>query len=428
MELKITNNAPKSPRKQLAIVRVLANRSFRSLWLGQVCSQLAISTLMFVLALRVYQETHSTTAVAGIYLTFGIPSFLFGMGAGAIVDHFDKRFVLVVCDIARAIVTLGFLFAVRNVYVMYLLAFLNAVVTQFAVPSEASSIPRLVNVNQLVTANSMFSFTFYSSLAIGSLLAGPLLRAFGPIGIFVFISAVFFLASQQVSQISREDDKRQSFSGVTISSLQGYGKKILISIGEGIVYIRRNPILMDSLLLLTGTQVILGLLATLGPAFADNILHIDVHDASLVIIGPSVIGIVIGAMWVGNIGYKIGPNRLIQWGVTSAGVLLITVFLVARLRVVSIPLLFLLFLLLGVANSMLDVPANSILQREAEGPMRGRVYGMLTTAVGGLGIFPVVISGILADVIGVGNVILILGMLITGYGLYRVKRGVSFSV
>jgi MFS family permease len=388
---------------------------------------------MFVLALRVYQETGSTTAVAGIYLTFGIPSFLFGIGAGAIVDHFDKRFVLVVADIARGVLTLGFLLATRNVFFIYVFAFLSAIVTQFAVPSEASSIPRLVRVEQLVTANSVFSFTFYSSLVLGSLLAGPLLRFFGPWGIFLFISCVFFLASFSVSKISREMDKRQSFAGITFTSLLGYAQKIIISMREGFSYIRKNPILTDSLLLLTGTQVILGLLATLGPAFADKMLHIDVHDASLVLIGPAVIGIVVGALWVGNAGFKLGPNRLIQWGVTSAGILLICVSVVVHIKnlgtvslvlpnSVTIPVLLLLFFLLGIANSMLDVPANSILQKEAVGPMRGRVYGMLTSAVGGLGIFPIVISGILADVIGVGKVILILGIVITVYGIYRMKR------
>ena len=58
---------------------------------------------------------------------------------------------------------------------------------------------------------------------------------------------------------------------------------------------------------------------------------------------------------------------------------------------------------------MLDVPANSILQKEAEGDMRGRVYGVLGAFVGGVGILPVMIGGVLADFVGVGKVIFLLG-------------------
>jgi hypothetical protein len=74
-----------------------------------------------------------------------------------------------------------------------------------------------------------------------------------------------------------------------------------------------------------------------------------------------------------------------------------------------------------VANSLLDVPANSILQEEAQGDMRGRVYGMLTALVGGVGILPVVIGGILADTLGVGKVIFALGCVVLSYGVYRMK-------
>ena len=53
--------------------------------------------------------------------------------------------------------------------------------------------------------------------------------------------------------------------------------------------------------------------------------------------------------------------------------------------------------------------------------MRGRVYGILTAAVGGVGMVPVIIGGVLADVVGVGRVILLLGLLILAYGIYRMK-------
>jgi MFS family permease len=166
------------------------------------------------------------------------------------------------------------------------------------------------------------------------------------------------------------------------------------------------------------------MLGTLGPGFADRVLSIDIRDASLLIVGPAVLGILIGAVWVGNFGSGFNPRKLINIGVTGAGVILLLISVIVRMHgfePLRLLLSVLLFFLLGFANSLLDVPANSLLQEEAKGSMRGRVYGMLTASVGGVGILPVVAGGILADVVGVGKVVFFLGLTILVYGIVRIK-------
>lgn len=406
-----------------AVLHVLSIPAFRSLWIGQLCSNLAVTTTMFVLALRIYQITSSSTAVSALYLTFGVPAFLFGLSAGAIVDHFDKRTVLVLTHVSRAILAVLFLFAFRSIALVYAVAFLYAFITQFSTPSEAPTIPRLVGKADLVTANSIFSFTFYSALAIGSLLAGPMLRFLGPSGVFMFLSSAFLFGAMSVWQIPKEVGKRTIGSFVGGYSLFLLMSKVLRSMADGIEYVKTKPKLLDALVLLMGTQVTLAMLATLGPAFAVRLLEVDVHDASLYLIGPTVLGILIGALWVGNQGYKLGTKKLIQRGVIGAGVLLLIIATTARFT--HVPFFFTivpgLFFSLGFANSLLDVPANTTLQNEAEGDMRGRVYGLLTAIVGGIGMLPVLVGGVLADIVGVGKVIFLLGLVITGYGLWRVR-------
>lgn len=162
------------------------------------------------------------------------------------------------------------------------------------------------------------------------------------------------------------------------------------------------------------------ILGTLGPGFADRMLEIDIHDASLLILGPVVMGIIGGALWVGWVGAKYSASVLIERGVVWTGVILILISLTVRLKSIVglswsfdpwmiVPIEFLFFVSLGVANSMLDVPANSLLQTETSERMRGRIYGILTSAIGGVGILPVIIGGVLADVIGVGKVIFFWG-------------------
>lgn len=412
---------------------VLANTSFRFLWFGQICSQLAVNTMLFVLALRVYHLTASNTAVSGLFLVYGIPSVLFGLVAGTIVDKFDSRRVLMTCDISRAVLILFLLFFSNNIFSIYILAFLNSVITQFYVPAEAPTIPRLVGTKDLVTANSLFSFTFYSSLAMGSIGAGTLLRFFGWNGVFYLISILFLIAAFFVSRISWTFDPEKTLRRFMKYKVSLLFSRVWVNAREGYSYITTSVKLLDALLLLTGTQIILALLATLGPGFADRVLEIDIRDSSLIIVGPAVLGIVLGALWVGGVGgRRISANILIERGILGAGLVLMAVAVTVKLnsfesfawvfqKSVILPIEFTLFFLLGLFNSMLDVPANSILQQEAEGEMRGRVYGMLTTAVGGVGMLPVILGGVFADTIGVGKVIFILGVSITLFGLLRIR-------
>jgi MFS transporter, DHA3 family, macrolide efflux protein len=411
---------------------VLQTGAFKHLWFAQICSQIAANSLIFILGLRIYQTTQSNTAVSILFIVYGIPAVLFGLIAGTIVDKIDNRKTLLICDIGRAFVALGFLFFPTQIILIYIFTFINAMISQFYVPAEAPTIPRLVPPNLLVTANSMFSFTYFSSLALGSITAGPLLRLFGSQGVFLFIIILFLIAALNVSRLPSSGIKKRSLEEILDNTPLYLIGRVIVNIKEALSYVRQIPELFDALLLLVGTQVMLALLATLGPGFADRVMGIDVRDSSLLITGPAVLGIISGALWVGHFSSKIKPFKLIKVGIISAGLLLIIIAITVRLSrfswlswlfipMFTVPLEFSLFYLLGFANSFLDVPANSILQSQSDERIRGRVYGILAASVGGLGVLPVIVGGLLADAIGVGKVILLLGTVIFIYGIWRTR-------
>lgn len=411
------------------IMDVLRNRRFRNLWLGQIVSQLGMNMLIFLLALLLYRRTGSNAAVSGLFLAYGLPSLFFGMVAGAVVDRLDRRAVLLVAHTLRAFLVVPLFFLSHQIALVYLLVFLYALISQLTTPSEAPLIPQFVPKTHIVSANSLFSFTFYSSMALGFILAGPVLRLLGREGAYAASFFLFLLAAFAISRLPSQGEGVKTLRRIFQYNLWYIIKRVFDDLDEGIRYVSQSKTLKDALILLTGTQITLVVLGTLGPGFADRILQIDVRDASTVIVGPAIIGILVGALWVGNRGYRFPPQVLISTGVMAAGLILMAVSGVVAAtnvfwfsqvpRPIILILALLLFFLLGVANSFLDVPANSILQKEAEGEMRGRVYGMLSAAIGGAGILPVVVSGILADLIGVGKVIFLLGAVIVAYGIWR---------
>jgi len=415
------------------ILQALSHHSFRQLWLGQLFSQIGANMLLSILALRIYELTRSNTAVSALYVAYAVPAVVFGMLAGAVVDHLDKRKVLAVCNMSRAILIVALFFFPENLLIVYSVMFVNSLVSQFYLPAEAPLIPRLVPDRLVLSANSLFSFTFFASIAIGFVLAGPVLKYTGAYGSFTILLLFYLIAVWSVSKIPRQNEKLIGF----FNMIKKYGihffRMLLSDVKKGMKFSFANKHIFDALILLTVAQIVLAILGTLGPGFADQVLQIQVTDASLVILGPAVFGIIIGALWVGNYGTKYSVKRLTSIGLLMGGIFLVLIASLVRIesttmfgKFFSTPSLFLLtvilFFLLGISNSFLDVPSNATLQREGDETMRSRIYGIVTALGGGVGIIPVLAGGILADNIGVGKVLLGLGCTIFFYGIWRLRK------
>lgn len=419
-------------KKMDPVLDVLKNSLFRHLWVGQIATQLASNMLIFLLALLIYRMTGSNVAVSGLFLAYGFPSLLFGVMAGTIVDRLDRRAVLIVAHVTRALLMFAVMAAGERIYAVYLLVFSYALINQLTTPAEVPLIPQFVPKTHLVSANSLFSFTFYGSMAVGLIAAGPVLRVLGADGAHILIFVLYLIGAVSVMGIPPQGEGIKSLRRIFQYDLFYIAKRFLVNMEMGVKYVAKSATLREAVVLLTGTQIMLVLLGTLGPGFADKVLRIDIRDASLLIVGPTILGILSGALWVGNRGYRYPQNTLMNIGVTAAGLILIitsavfaatnTLWFTLVPRYVVNVLALGLFYLLGIANSLLDVPSNTTLQKEAEGDMRGRVYGILSASIGGAGILPVVVSGLLADLIGVGNVIFILGLIVLTYGVMRSIR------
>ena len=145
------------------IPNLLKNKNFLQIWLAQLFSQLAANLLNFALIIRVFDLSANTSyaniSVSLLILAFGVPSIIFAVLAGAYVDHLDRRKVLVVTNIVRAVLVLFFLLFEANLVFVYVMVFVISILSQFFTPAESAALPRLVKKNQLVAANSLFLFT-----------------------------------------------------------------------------------------------------------------------------------------------------------------------------------------------------------------------------------------------------------------------------
>lgn len=410
------------------ILSVIRNKNFRNLWFGQITSQIAVNMIGFILLIRVYQQTLSNTAVSGMLLTISLPAVIFGVLAGGVVDQFDKRVVLIFCNLLRAVVVLLFFFFSSSLVMDFILAFVFSFITQFFIPAEAPSIPSLVTSDQILPANSLFTFSLYTSTILGFILSGPLLRVFGSQYIYLFITGIMIMATYFVILIPKEKRMNRTIN----LSLQ----KISMDIREGLKFIGSNRRVRQSLLLMTFAQALIAVLATLAPGFADRTLKIVLEDSSYLVMGPAAVGLIVGALSVGAWGRKFLKRYIILSGILGSGVTLLLLSLLVRVGhrqnphtffvgtfpVGGLEFAIIMLFVLGFTNALISVPASTILQEDTQGKMRGRVYGVFTALTGGVAIVPVILSGVLADTVGVGKTIFVIGIIVLLFGLYRMSK------
>ncbi len=91
----------------LALIR--QRPQYRFLWMAQVVSLLGdwFNTIATVILVNRY--TDSAQAIGVLFIARGLPPFLFGPVAGVIADRLNRKFILIVSDILRAIIVLGLL-------------------------------------------------------------------------------------------------------------------------------------------------------------------------------------------------------------------------------------------------------------------------------------------------------------------------------
>lgn len=384
--------------------------------------------LVFVLALHVFSASSSNTAVGLLFLSFGLPNFLFGAPAGVWVDRLGAKKSLIISNFGRTLLLVLFYFSRGNLLQTYVLVFFFSLLLQLFLPAGGVILPSLVKGGYLLSANSFFSFTFYLSLILGFSAAGPALKFFGG-GVYFLFALFFLLATYLVTFLPPHLGWRRRLAAVMEAWRRGEGRKIpkmgisrqkaaefwdlrflFKEVAVGLNFIRLSPKILYTFSFLIATQITLGMVVSLAPGFAVQVLHIDLEDSSLLMILPAAGGMILGAILLAR-GF-LSRRRLFLpycgWWLIS--LVLLIIYPLVRLFPYGILASFLLFIL-GFGNALVDVPSQTVLQEEAHDRLRGRVYGILGSFVTAGATLPVLLTAALADIFGVGPVLISVGLL-----------------
>ncbi len=236
--------------------------NYRYYSLGSFLSVAGQQMLRLAVNLEVYRLTHSVMASGLIGLFIWIPIFLFMLPGGMMADRYNRKALVLACNLLFALCAVGLAVADRfpqPVTLIFAILFFIGLARAFSDPPKNALLPELVPAKHFSNAIAWNSNIFQVASQLGPALGGMLYNSIGFAGVCwidASIEAAFFLFILSVKQSIR-------YKSEPIS---------LKSLLEGLKFVRDTKLILATITM-DLFAVILGGATALFPAFDDKVLH-----------------------------------------------------------------------------------------------------------------------------------------------------------
>jgi MFS family permease len=324
-------------------------------------------------------------AVAALLLVGDVVPSLFAPLAGAIGDRFDRRTVMIACELVQGAALLAIALTLPPLPLLLLLVGVRAVAGQVFQPASRAAVPALVDPRDLETANATMGFGTNGAEALGPLVAAALLPFLGVPGVLLVDAASFAVSALLIARLPALPTEKDPDAAPT---------SILTEARDGLGYIWARPALRI---------ITLGFCAVVAANGIDDVALLVLATANLHT-DQSTVAILLGGVGIGLlVGYA-----LLARGARAASM---TVLLVAGFAVSSlgnlltglawaVAVVFALQTVRGLGIAAMDVGSTTLVQRLVPDGMLGRVFGNLYGAIGVAAALSYVGGGLLLDAVG----------------------------
>jgi MFS family permease len=334
--------------------------SFRRLWFGTGISAIGSQITTVAIPYQVYQETGSTLLVGLLGIAALIPLLTVPLYAGSVADAVDRRRLLLLSDLALALVSLvlvgNALLDDPSVPLLFAAETASTAAYAFQRPARNALTPRLVRDDQLTAAIAVEDVVFNLARVGGPALAGLLIATVGLAAAYLVDVGTFAASLPAIWLLPRvpaaPDADRPGFR----------------SILAGLRYVRRTPVLLGILVVDTNAMIF-GMPSALFPAFAEE-LGGGAQTVGLLYAAPyaGALAASLASGWVGHVR-RMGLGVVVAaalWGVAIAA------FGLAE----SIPFALAMLAVAGAADFVSAVLRGTILLQATPDAMRGRLSGI----------------------------------------------------
>jgi len=218
------------------------NRSFRRLWVGQVISELG-NWFNFIAALGLVRVvSHAAPEVTTIVLiTRLVPFTLFAPLAGAFVDRWSRRTVMIATDLLRVVVALGFLLVHRpeDLWIAYLCTALLSFFGTFFEAAKTAAVPNITGERDLLAGNALMFSSRFLLMSVGAALGGWTAAHLGYQAAFI-INAISFVASAYSVWLVPDEETRSKSNGASAAEYRSPYRGYWSDMREGWSYIVKH--------------------------------------------------------------------------------------------------------------------------------------------------------------------------------------------
>jgi MFS family permease len=283
------------------------------LWAGQTISEMGSSITQLALPLTAVVVLGASSFQVGLLASATTAAFaLIALPAGALVDRYVKRRIMIWCDLARMLiigsVPVVAAFGALTMAQLYVVAVAAGVCTVFFDVSYQSYLPVLVSPGQLMDGNGKLGATQSFAQVAGPGIGGGLVGLFGAAkamsgdAISYLVSVVSLIAIRVPEQPPLRTQRRS----------------LRAEIAEGLMFVVRHPILRQ-IVACTGTaNIFSGVQMAMEIIFLIRVLHVRPAETGLIIAIGSVGGI-IGGISSGLLSRWIGSARIIAYSLIVFG-------------------------------------------------------------------------------------------------------------
>jgi MFS family permease len=350
---------PRPRRSLLADLRPLRESPpFRRLLIGSTVSFLGSSMTSFALVLQTYELTRSSIAVGAIGLAQAIPALVVGLLGGSLADAVDRRRLVLATSSLLTVVSAVFavqaFLNLRQLWLLYALAAVQAAVQSVDGPARRTFLPRLLAAERVTAGVALTQVSGYVTFLFGPALAGVITAAAGLRVCYVIDAATFAAALYSVARLPPMPPEG------------GLARPSLRAAAEGLRFVRSQPVLTAAFLFDVDATVF-GLPVALFPAL--NAERFGGSPQTLGLLSTALAaGGLLGSVLSGPAGRVSAKARamlvtVVIWGAAITGFGFARAFWLALLLLV----------LAGAADTTTVIFRGSIVQHVTPDRLRGRV-------------------------------------------------------
>jgi dTMP kinase len=382
-----TAELPRLPEDEprSAVVRLFGSDGFFRLWVAQVVSALGDWIGFLAVVAIAGRVGGGAGAISLVMSARMVPGLFLAPLAGVLVDRWDRRRVMVLCDLSRAGILLGLPF-VRTVPQLVLASLLLEVATLLWSPAKEASVPNLVPTGHLTTANSLSMAAAYGTFPVASLLFALLEKGGDRLAGVDALSFARF--GQNGSMAIYVDVLTFAASAIFISTLvlppsrKVRNAELDVDLGspirelrEGWAFMFTTPLVRTVMIALGAGLIGGGMVVPLGDVFSTQVLHSGSAGFGLLMSAMG-FGMALGVVLLSSIQKRLPKARVFTLAVLGAGVALF-----AAASMSSTPVALTCVGALGLCTGAVYVLGFTILHESVEDDLRGRVFSSIYTLV-----------------------------------------------